>query len=140
MTTFVAVAIPEFLSLYETERLVQELSKYDIDCRNVVVNQVLYPGPEDKGPLLSARVAQQRSYLVQFEDLYAADFHLVRMPMLPAEVRGVEALEKFSQMLTDPARAHQGEAAHQGELERLRARVAELEDRLAVVAQGGSSS
>ena len=62
------------------------------------------------------------------------------MPMLPAEVRGVEALEKFSQMLTDPARAHQGEAAHQGERERLRARVAELEDRLAVVAQGGSSS
>lgn len=151
LTTFVCVCIPEFLSLYETERLVQELAKFEIDCRNVVVNQVISPSEVGSSRLLAARVRMQAGYLAQFDELYE-DFHLVKMPLLDEEVRGVEALTAFSRFLVDPAAAEEagrrgtllpsssegGEDASsspsnplEAEVSRLRRRVAELEKELA---------
>merc|ERR1712232_46756 len=158
--TFVCVCIPEFLSIYETERLIQELCKHGIDSSNIVVNQVLFPEdcggsasasstapaqeagvaeledlvaklaalplPEDqREPLVaSARRAASRvqalekgwgmcqkkrlmqsKYLAQISDLYRDDFHIVPMPMLGEEVRGVDQLRDFAAMLRNGGRS-----------------------------------
>jgi len=122
LTTFVCVCIPEFLSIYETERLVQELSKFGIDSHNIVINQVLFPEkdaeelgewfesnkdslPKEAKEICSKMMARKRmqdKYIGQCFDLYGDDFHVVLMPLLDYEVRGVKKLEDFSNSLIEP--------------------------------------
>jgi arsenite/tail-anchored protein-transporting ATPase len=104
-TTFVCVAIAEFLSVYETERLVQELVTMGINVRNVVCNQLMDPNEKDVSAALKARRAMQQKYVAQVTELYPRDeFHVVCMPLLEGEVRGVDALRAYSAISIDPDR------------------------------------
>eukprot|EP01091_Cochliopodium_minus_P014340 TRINITY_DN4856_c0_g1_i1.p1 TRINITY_DN4856_c0_g1~~TRINITY_DN4856_c0_g1_i1.p1 ORF type:complete len:330 (+),score=124.62 TRINITY_DN4856_c0_g1_i1:25-1014(+) len=97
MTTFVCVCIPEFLSLYETERLVQELGKFKIDVQHVVINQVLHPS--DNCSHCQSRKKMQEKYINQIKSLFE-DFHIIQLPALDHEIRGIKDLNDFSQYLT----------------------------------------
>lgn len=101
-TTFVCVCIAEFLSLYETERLIQELTQYEIDTHAIVCNQLLYPKKDSNCQHCRVRKQMQDKYVGEMMELYADDFHIVKMPLLTEEVRGTEKLKSFSQFLIEP--------------------------------------
>lgn len=102
LTTFVCVCISEFLSLYETERMIQELMSYNMDVNSIVVNQLLFAeGEDDNCKRCKARWKMQKKYLDQMAELYE-DYHLVKMPLLGTEIRGVDNLKKFSKYLLTP--------------------------------------
>ena len=103
MTTFVCVCISEFLSLYETERLVQELISYDMDVNSIIVNQLLFAEYDegDSCKRCQSRWKMQKKYLDQIDELYE-DFHIVKMPLCAGEIRGLNNLKKFSQFLRKP--------------------------------------
>jgi arsenite/tail-anchored protein-transporting ATPase len=101
---------------------VQELSKFGINSHNIVVNQVLFPekdaeelsewfeGNKDGLPKeakeicskMMARKRMQDKYIGQCFDLYGEDFHVILMPLLDYEVRGVEKIKTFSELLIHP--------------------------------------
>eukprot|EP00475_Leptophrys_vorax_P034125 TRINITY_DN5471_c0_g1_i1.p1 TRINITY_DN5471_c0_g1~~TRINITY_DN5471_c0_g1_i1.p1 ORF type:complete len:361 (+),score=113.66 TRINITY_DN5471_c0_g1_i1:51-1085(+) len=99
-TTFVCVCIPEFLSVYETERLVQELSNFKIDVRNIIINQVLLPEADSTCKKCKSRVKMQRKYIEHVYALYDL-FHVTVLPLLDEEVRGADNLREFSKRLVD---------------------------------------
>ena len=99
-TTFIAVCIPEFLSVYETERLVESLFKENIDIRNVVVNQVLMCDNPDKCKMCKSRTKMQKKYLEKIEEMFE-DFHIIKVPLQKNESRGAKNLENFYKFLIE---------------------------------------
>lgn len=98
--TFVCVLTPEFLPLFETERLLQFLVDKNIDSHLMVVNQILNSQETKDCPFCSKRSKMQKKYLDDIHELYSDEFIVAEVPMLDEEVKGNDAVCHFAELLS----------------------------------------
>jgi arsenite-transporting ATPase len=92
---FVAVTIPEDMAILETERLVNDLSGYGIKVKQLLVNNVL----ESRDcQFCRERSDAQEVYIKQIRRKFSA-LRVTIIPLQSREVKGLEALDKFSRSL-----------------------------------------
>jgi len=97
-TTFICVGIPEFLSVYENERFIQDLFSMNINVSGIIINQLL----SDKNCIndfWKKRKNMQDKYLNVIRDLYENDFFLCYNELQDEEIRGPQKLREFSDKL-----------------------------------------
>jgi arsenite-transporting ATPase len=90
------VSIPKFLSLYETERLIQKLAKCKINTHNIIINQLNFPDLEKPCKTCVARhkiQARWRTYM---------NTSIMKLPLLPHEVQRTDKVNTFSALLMEP--------------------------------------
>ena len=92
---FIAVTIPEDMAILETERLINNLNKYGIKVRQLAVNNVL--------ELRDCEFCRERSkaheeYVKQIRRKFS-NLKTTIIPLQPREVKGIEALDKFTKRL-----------------------------------------
>ena len=91
-TEFVPVTIPEPLSIRETERLLEALGEHRIRVNSLVVNRV---PPAGGCPFCRSREERAAPWLAEIERKFAS-WNIVRVPLSPGEIRGVDALGEFA--------------------------------------------
>jgi arsenite-transporting ATPase len=89
---FVAVTIPEDMAILETERLVNDLNKYGIKVRQLLVNNVLESMDCE---FCRERSKAQEEYIKQIRKKFSG-LKTTILPLQAIEVKGIEALDKFS--------------------------------------------
>lgn len=92
---FIVITIPESMAILETERLINNLSKYGINVRQLVINNVL----ESTGcGFCRERKNEQGKYIDQIRGKFS-NLKITITPLQSKEVKGIDALENFKALL-----------------------------------------
>jgi arsenite/tail-anchored protein-transporting ATPase len=105
-TSFKMVIIPEEMSIYESERAMQALEKYNIHSDGIIVNQVL--PPETHCEFCESRRKLQQERLKMINDKFGEQL-IAELPLLNKEAKGKETLEEIAKILYGPPQLTSGE-------------------------------
>lgn len=92
---FIAVTIPEEMSIFETTRLLNDLNKYGIKVQQLIVNNVVHVRDCE---FCRERSNAQQVYIKQIQKMFS-DFKITTVALQPHEVKGLVALNNFQESL-----------------------------------------
>ena len=95
ITRFVAVMIPEPMSIYETRTMIGSLEKMKVPVKEIIVNRVV---ESDGCPFCTAKKEDQRAPLAEIEESFS-QYNLIKVPVFPNEIRGIEKLQGLADYL-----------------------------------------
>ncbi|PWT88839.1 MAG: hypothetical protein C5B55_12405 [Blastocatellia bacterium] len=95
-TSFTLVAIPEAMSVFETERYAALLEQEGVPITNLIVNRVEHE--HSSCSFCKARVAMQKPWLEKLERTFRG-LSLRHVPLLVDQVNGLESLKEFGKLL-----------------------------------------
>lgn len=99
--TFVVVTIPEGLAVEETRRIIDELTKHEVDIGAIVVNNVLEEEATADSSFHEDRSAMQQTYLEEIDERWGDDPGVILVPQLASEVKGLDAIRQITRELMD---------------------------------------
>jgi arsenite-transporting ATPase len=97
-TQALLVTIPEALGVNQTQRVANDLEKFGLHIGGVIINNVLTEEAANTGFYRSRREMQLK-YVEEIEKTYSDAMPVVKLPLQPFEVKGVEALRKVEELL-----------------------------------------
>ena len=96
---FIGVTIPEDMAIQETERLVNNLNKFGLKVKQLVVNNVLEFLPAGQAgrhcEFCRERSKAQEEYIKQIRRKFS-NLKTTIIPLQPREIKGIESLDKFT--------------------------------------------
>jgi len=93
---FIMVTIPEALGVYQSRRVIRDLEEHGLSVRYMIINDVIADPDCD---FLKLRWEMQRPYIRMLEETYDGKMTLVKLPLLPYEVKGIERLKEVEEFL-----------------------------------------
>jgi len=92
---FIPVCIPEAMALSETKRLIADLRKYEIEVKQLIVNNVM---KSSECSFCRARMQSQQKHLRWLNKTYS-NMNLALVPLFSGDVNGLEKLSELESFL-----------------------------------------
>ena len=95
-TEFVAITIPEEMSVVETDRLLASLKKLKISCSHIIVNKII---PSTDCAFCKEKGKEQQGYIRRIKDERSSEFKISEISLFPHKIAGMEDLVEFSNVI-----------------------------------------